>query len=203
MGPHSLSGVDTIREDSRPHADAIEIGTIRRWLYGAFGVVLVNLAHCPTDGPCQGAVVDVRVSGPWRENQRRAHASEQVTESLSQLDFMIVQSTIWELELESIGLQDSYRIEGSMPFSVANLDDFVGTRSRGNRVPACIPVGGDDNCNRKPPMYLLGHDETASDRLVILVRGHNQRPAWEQFGRGTSSHHGLCPAPERPDRRSR
>ena len=203
MGPHPLSGVDAIREDLRRHSGATEIGTIRGWLRGASGTGLVHLAHCSTDGPRQGAVVDVRISGPRRENQRRAHTSEQFTKSVSQFDFMVVQFTVWEFELESISRQDSQSIEGSMPFIVANLGDVIRIRSRGNRMPARVPVSGDDNCDRDTPFHLLGHDETASDGLIILVGGHNQRPPRKQVGSGTSSHHGLCPAPERPDRRSR
>jgi hypothetical protein len=63
--------------------------------------------HRSTDGPGQGLVVDVRISGPGRKNQRRAHAPEQVTESFGQFDFVIVQFSVWEPELESIGLQDA------------------------------------------------------------------------------------------------
>ena len=131
--------------------------------------------HCSTDGTCQGAMVGVRVAGPGHKDLRRADASEQVAQPVSEFVFVFAQTAIWEVQFEALTPGYPQRIEGSMPFEVTDFDDIVRAWPWCRRVPARPSVRGHRHRHWDATVRLLRHEKATSDGFVVLMWRQDQR----------------------------
>ncbi len=167
------------------------------------GIGMVNLTRCSSGGPGQGPVIGVRIAGARHEHLGRTHVSKKVTKLFRELVLMIAQFTVAEREFKAIRWRHSQSFECLVPLSTTNLGDVVRIRSRRRREPTGATVGRHRNSDRDPAICLLGNEQSASDRLIVLMRRQHQCSSWKQGTRGGSPRQNLRPPPHRPDRRPR